>query len=367
MAETCSLTFVDEIHELKREIARRGWNNRLPLRMASELAMHLVIMMGGLAIYLFSSSFWVDSIGMLISLAGAIGVLTHTHCSSHYSTFKNRRLDEALVYFGFTALFGLSATYWDHKHVKVHHPYPNIYGIDNDIDLKPFFAFTQEEVRLSSNKVQGFLFRHQGWLFPIALAFNGFNLQAAGWKYLIAVLRDNGKRTAAHWIDLATLVFHYSCWIVGPCLFFQPSAVVQLYILRVVLMGYGLYAILAPGHFPAEAIVLETKNRKADFYARQLVATVNFRTGLFGQLFLAGIDHQIEHHLFPGVTHIHYPEVGKRLKSICEKHGYPFQIFGWWEAIWKSYAIFWSPKAVYEGPDAYLARLSSPLHAEQPD
>jgi linoleoyl-CoA desaturase len=40
--------------------------------------------------------------------------------------------------------------------------------------------------------------------------------------------------------------------------------------------------------------------------------------------FLGGLNFQVEHHLFPRVCHVHYPEVRNIVKAIAEKRGVPY-------------------------------------------
>ena len=57
----------------------------------------------------------------------------------------------------------------------------------------------------------------------------------------------------AHWIDAGALLLHYVLWVGMPLLFLPVPAVIAFYVLRNILLGYAMYAILAPGHFPADA------------------------------------------------------------------------------------------------------------------
>ena len=141
-----------------------------------------------------------------------------------------------------------------------------------------------------------------------------------------------------------------------PSIFFGPLPVLALYAVRVVLLGYAIFIAFAPAHFPEEAAFLDREGkgraeyfRKADYILLQTSTTLNFRTGFFGRLFCAGVDYQIEHHLFPGYSHVYYPEMSRILKRFCEVNGYPYRTLGWWEAVWKSLVVFGRPKPVYPG------------------
>ncbi len=158
-----------------------------------------------------------------------MGVGTNTHTSTHYATSDKRWVNEALSYFGYPMFLGLSATYWWHKHVVLHHPAPNVVGVDSDADLLPWFAITADEVHASSG-LRRFYYDHlQFWLFPLALALNCFSIQMAGWKHLIGMLRHSKGRKSAHWIDLGALVIHYAIWIGVPLLLWPLPAVAGFY------------------------------------------------------------------------------------------------------------------------------------------
>jgi linoleoyl-CoA desaturase len=36
---------------------------------------------------------------------------------------------------------------------------------------------------------------------------------------------------------------------------------------------------------------------------------------------VGGLNFQIEHHLFPKISHIHYPQISKIIKQACKDHG----------------------------------------------
>lgn len=64
---------------------------------------------------------------------------------------------------------------------------------------------------------------------------------------------------------------------------------------------------------------------KGTYYYRQVVGTANYSTGTDLLDFLqAGLNYQIEHHLFPDLPLSKYREYQPRVKAICEKHGVPY-------------------------------------------
>ena len=341
------MTTIQAVTELRREFGRRGWDKKAANRILFELSIHVAIALAGIVIFMTWHNPVLQVLGLLISTFGCMGVGTNTHTSTHYATSAKRRVNEALSYFGYPLFLGLSATYWWHKHVVLHHPAPNVVGVDSDADLLPWFAITADEVQASSGQRRFYYERLQFWLFPLVLALNCFSIQVAGWLHLVRMLCHSTGRKSAHWIDLSALVLHYVIWIGVPFLLWPLPAVAGFYILRGILLGYAMYAILAPGHFPAEAqrTTAEARN-DVDFFAAQTAGTVSFRTGWIGRFLCSGLEYQIEHHLFPNISHVYYPQVSVAVQAFCAEHGLPYRSYSWAAALWKSWEVLRFPQQV---------------------
>jgi len=341
------MTTIEAFSQLRREFSGRGWNKKATNRILFELIIHAAIAVAGIVIFMMFRNPALRGLGILISSFGCMGVGTNTHTSSHYGTSDKRWVNEALSYLGYPMFVGLSATYWWHKHVTLHHPSPNVVGVDTDSDLLPWFAITADEINASSGFRRFYHQRLQFWLFPFALALNCFSIQMAGWTHVIRMLRNPRTRKSAHWIDLMAMVLHFALWIGVPLLFCPVSSVVAFYLLRTVVLGYAMYAILAPGHFPAEAQrTTEEARRATDFFAVQTAGTVSFRTGWLGRFLCSGLEYQVEHHLFPNVSHVHYPEISVRVQQFCAEHGLSYRSYSWGTALWKSWMVLRLPQQV---------------------
>lgn len=341
------MTTIEAVAELRREFSRRGWNKKATGRIMLELVIHVAIALAGIIVFMSWHAPPTRLLGLLISAFGCMGVATNTHTSTHYGTSDKRWMNEALSYFGYPMFLGLSATYWWHKHVVLHHPSPNVVGVDSDSDLLPWFAVTADEVDACGG-LRRYYHRHlQFWLFPLALAANCFGIQMGGWTYVIHSLCHSKQRKRSHWIDAAGLILHFVIWAGLPLLFWPVPSVVAFYLLRSILLGYVMYAILAPGHFPAEA--QRTTKEAAlgvDFFAAQTCATVSFRTGMLGRFLCSGLEYQIEHHLFPNISHVYYPEVSLAVQAFCAQQGLPYRSYSWGMALWKSWEVLRFPQQV---------------------
>jgi linoleoyl-CoA desaturase len=336
-----------ELLDLQIEFRRRGFYRPATLRILLEWVYNLALTFGGLVVWWLPGSWWLKGIGLLVSTLGLTGVTTSAHTAAHGAALPWQTANRVLTYIGYPFMVMMSAHFWRHKHNIVHHPAPNVVGIDDDCDLMPLFAMSEPDVR-SAGRVMSFYYRRvQGWVFPFALTLNGFNVQRVSWLYLAKQLVDSERRRPAHWVDLATLLAHVGVFIVAPCVLWSVGEGLLLYFLRIAAMGHFMFFTFAPAHFPAEAEFTESEAGVDDPVMRQTQGTVNFRTGLIGGLACNGVQYQIEHHLFPGICHVHYWRVAPLVRDFCERSGYPYRTLGWGEATLKSYAALFRPRPIH--------------------
>jgi len=71
--------------------------------------------------------------------------------------------------------------------------------------------------------------------------------------------------------------------------------------------------------------------RSGTYYLRQVISSVNFRTGVphttlgdLNDFFHGWLNYQIEHHLWPDLSMLSYQKAAPLVKAICAKHGVPY-------------------------------------------
>ena len=351
---------------LNSEFDALGFHRKPALRLASELGAHLVLAVGGAVAFAMVAGPAAKSACLLLMTLGNLGITTHTHSSSHNATSSRLLVNRALTYFGYGIMFGTSSTWWRDKHIAVHHVTPNVIGLDDDVDLLPWFAVTAEEFN-SGSRLRRLYHRWQWVLLVPAVAFTAFNMMRASWAYLFAALRDPHRRRPAHFVDATVLLAHYVVWLVLPLILFAPAGVLGFYLARGALLGYAVFVTSLPAHFPAEARFLSLEGHStrgeyrqhSDYVLLQTATTVNYRAGFIGEWLCSGIQYQIEHHLFPGISHVHYPKMSPVLRQFCEENGYPYRTLGWGEGLWKGMMVFKNPKPVEPALEAIRMRAAA--------
>ena len=65
----------------------------------------------------------------------------------------------------------------------------------------------------------------------------------------------------------------------------------------------------------------------------QLETTRNLKLPRVLRFFFVGLDYQVEHHLFPKITHQELPRAEKVVKAWCERVGVPHLDIGYGDAV----------------------------------
>ena len=61
----------------------------------------------------------------------------------------------------------------------------------------------------------------------------------------------------------------------------------------------------------------------------QLKTTVNFaRKNKLVNWYTGGLNHQVEHHIFPNISHIHYGKIAKIVRETAAEFGLPYKEYG---------------------------------------
>ena len=89
--------------------------------------------------------------------------------------------------------------------------------------------------------------------------------------------------------------------------------------------NFWTFSIIFCGHFTEDAEtfpieVLENETR-GQWYLRQLRGSSNLTGGKLLHYMSGNLSHQIEHHMFPDVPAMRYPEMAEKVREICARYG----------------------------------------------
>lgn len=290
----------------------------------------IVLLISFLFVYVhlifFTPATWLAITECLVlgGLTAAIG-FNIMHDGMHGSFSRYKWLNELA---GLSLNFlGANNFMWRSKHNIIHHTYTNIEGLDDDIEAKPLLRLCETQKHYYIHRFQHFYF----W-FAYSLLYIWWVLFTDYKKYFlrkigpIPLKKMHISDHISFWgfkllhaflfIGLPIYVVGFSSWIIG----FLIYAMFTGFVLSIV---FQLAHTVEHTHFPQAN---ELTGKMDDEWAvHQLKTTANFATrNKLICWWVGGLNFQVEHHLFPRISHVHYPAISKIIKKACQDFNIPY-------------------------------------------
>jgi fatty acid desaturase len=273
------------------------------------VALTVVLIGLGAAIVLLPNTWW--QLGVAALLAFVLGqVMFLGHDAAHRQIFASGRWNDwaSLVIANLYA--GMSYGWWTHKHSR-HHSKPN--QIDADPDIAPgVIVFHTAEGDAPRTGFRGWFTQRQGWLFFPLLLLEGLNLHISGVKTIFG--RGPVKRRP---VEIAFVTLRLGGYLA--LVFWALPVGMAFAFVGVQLALFGLYmgAVFAPNH---KGMPLVPRDAKIDFLRRQVLMSRNVSGGMGVDLLTGGLNHQVEHHLFPSMPRPHLRRARPIVRKFCADH-----------------------------------------------
>jgi linoleoyl-CoA desaturase len=269
------------------------------------------------------------SLWLLMGFAVAGVGMSVMHDANHGAYSKNHRTNFIL---GSTLnLLGGSMFNWKIQHNLLHHTYTNITHKDDDIDDKLILRFSPHTPTKWYHKLQfiyAFAFYCITTLYWVFLK-DFFQFQ----RYLREGYGSKHTKTELTVIFLKILMakaFYIFLFLFMPLVIFNAPAGAWFagFLLMHFTAGLILTVIFQLAHTvegTTHPLPDENNTIENNWAIHQLNTTVNFATkNKFLTWYLGGLNYQVEHHLFPNICHVHYPQVSNIVKSTCAEFGVPY-------------------------------------------
>ena len=271
--------------------------------------------------------FWVAEIVMGFGLAG-IG-LNVMHDANHGSFSKHKWVNQTVSYV--LDLVGGSSALWRIQHNVLHHSFTNIEGLDEDIDTPGILRFTPNRPLKKIHKLQ-FIY---AWGFYSIMTL--FWMTAKDWLALAryrkkGLVKSSGSSVGQLTRDLIiSKLLYFGYIMVLPALFSGLPfwKIIVGWMVMHAVTGLILASIFQPAHVLEDLQFAQGEkgaSMEDDTLSHQLKSTANFgtRSRLFTWM-CGGLNHQIEHHLFPQVCHIHFSDLAPIVRKTAEEFGLPYR------------------------------------------
>lgn len=219
---------------------------------------------------------------------------------------------------------------WQVQHNVLHHTYTNIHGHDEDLDAGAMLRFSEHTKWRRFHRFQHIYSIFLYGLLTINWALTSDFKQTN--RYLKRKL-SYGKmpKPFEQWSMLiVTKVLYAIIWLVIPMLFFDIAwwkILIGFFIMHYT-AGLILSVVFQLAHVLEDTIMPlpdESGTMKNTWAIHQLFTTVNFATNnKIVNWFTGGLNHQVEHHIFPNISHVHYKKLSKIVKNTAKEFDLPY-------------------------------------------
>jgi linoleoyl-CoA desaturase len=271
---------------------------------------------------------WGILLSSLLGLALASIGFNVMHDACHGSYSQKKWLNNLL---GLTLnALGGNAFIWKFKHNVIHHTYTNIDGIDDDIAKSPLMRQCHTQKWVPAHRFQHFyvvlVYAISSFAWVFMMDFNKYFKQRV---VDTPLQKMDAKEHFTFWLSKVLYVLFYiaipvyavgwQAWAIG----FASMHVVLGFTLAIV---FQLAHVVEHAEF--ELAGTDAKVIENEWAIHQVKTTANFAPrNKIVSWFVGGLNYQIEHHLFPRVSHIHYPAISRIVRETCDKYDLPYNVY----------------------------------------
>jgi len=318
---------VDEY--LKTNNLRKFGNWRILLKVPLMFSVYLLPFF--LMIFGVVENPWVMLLFTIIMGIGMAGIgLSIMHDANHGAFSRYKWVNKAMSLS--MEILGGNSLNWRIQHNVLHHSFTNVHDMDEDIAPIGLLRFSPNEPRKPVHRFQVFY----AWFF--------YGLMTFSWmtnKDFVQLIKysKNGLLKSQN----ITFRKAMTQLIIAKVAYYVYIALIPLLVMDISWWqwGIGFFAM----HFVSGSILAfvfqiahvmpETEfmtketyvdqNEEESWAKHQMMTTANFSNwNPAFTWYVGGLNYQIEHHLFPDISHIHYPKIAKIVRETAREYGIPY-------------------------------------------
>lgn len=275
----------------------------------------------------------VENPWLLLLFSGVMGIgmagigLSIMHDANHGS-FSRMKWLNAVMSFTLEAMGGSNLN-WRIQHNVLHHSFTNVHDMDEDIAPIGLLRFSPNEPRKKVHRFQVFY----AWFF--------YGLMTLSWttnkdfqqlyRYyksgLLQSQRTTFRKALLKLVLFKMVYYTFACvlplllmdiawwqWLIG---FFAMHFI----------CGSILAFVFQTAHVMPESefhtkVDFQENNPESSWAIHQMSTTANFSNwNPLLTWYVGGLNYQIEHHLFPDISHVHYPKISRIVRRTAEEFG----------------------------------------------
>lgn len=282
--------------------------------------------------FFFMVPVWLMIIGAMLGGIVMAGIGMNIMHDANHGSFSSKPWRNKL--FGFSMyLVGGDTPNWKMQHNVIHHSYTNVHDHDDDLDSNGILRFSPHQEWKKHHRFQKWYAYVLYSLMTLLWATSKDFTQA----YRYHKEGRKGFENIKQKLFLITLakVGYYAVWLVVPLLFWDVSSGVTVlaFLVMHLTCGFVLGIVFQPAHV-SSLTMFETEAVFPNRTEHQIRTSCNYAMkSKFWTWLTGGLNFQIEHHLFPDISHVHYPRIAPIVQKYCKDYGLPYNNLGsFWQA-----------------------------------
>jgi fatty acid desaturase len=297
---------------LSAQIKDAGLMRRRPLYYAARISLVLFLYAATwVAFPLVGDSWWTLALAAFLAVMfGQVALLAHD--VAHRQVFRLARPSALSGRLIGNVGIGMGYGWWQDKHSR-HHANPNHEELDPDVS--PDILVWSKRQATAATGLPRLIGRAQAYLFFPLLALEGFNLHVAG----VRALSDRTQKQRT--VEGTLLVTHFVLYLAALLIVLPPGKAIAFLFVHQCLFGIYLGSIFAPNH---KGMPTLSGDKGPDFLRRQVLTSRNVTGGRLTDVVLGGLNHQIEHHLFPSMPSPNLRRAQPIVRRFCAEIDVPY-------------------------------------------
>lgn len=262
------------------------------------------------------------------------------HDANHYSFSENKTINKWMIKSMY--LLGGFPPNWQYQHNTLHHGYTNIDGVDEDIDPGSVIRLSPHKPLLKAHKYQHLYAWFLYGLMTLSWVISKDIAQLNRYKKRGATLSNKSSYNKLLMYLIISKILYFGAFIIVPMIIlpFAWYWIILFFITMHFVSGFLLTIIFQTAHVvPSSEYPIPDKNGSMEnsWAIHQLKTTSNFSpNNLVLAWFIGGLNHQVEYHLFPNISHVHYRKISEFVKDTAQKYNLPYMVQpGFFKALWE--------------------------------
>jgi len=297
---------VEDFIKLRESLRAEGMFEPDPVYVTQRFAELVFMHILGLCLVYHCPSCLPTTMAGLVVLGMASGRCGwYMHEGGHYSLTGHIPTDRAIQCFTYGFGCGMSASFWRNQHNK-HHATPQKLKHDVDLETLPMVAFNKRVIKGKPSLWVQF----QDKLFPVISTL----IIALGWQFF---LHPRHSARSGNYMELFWFATRYLTWS-SAFSHMSVSGAIGAYMFYNWVAATYIFTNFAVSHTHRDVV---DPDKHANWVEYSSNHTTNCQNHWFTNWWMAYLNFQIEHHLFPDMPQYRHPGIAHRVRALFEKHG----------------------------------------------